>query len=111
VDGLELWVTWGRLEDMKENNETDSAFESQSSLMDADGQILVSVKAQFSPKDHYGSLRLPVSADPDQILSKAASLKTSDGRQFRLSKLRRCPAVHLIDPHMPHLEFDYGALN
>jgi hypothetical protein len=96
---------------MKEYSETDSDFESQSSLMDIDGQVLANVKAQFSPKDHYGSFRLPVSVDPDQILTKTASLKTSDGRQFRLSKLRRCLAFHLIEPQMPHFEFDYGALN
>jgi hypothetical protein len=96
---------------MKEYTETDSDFESQSNLMDTDGQVLANVKAQFSPKGRYGSFRLPESADPGQILTKTASLKTSDGRQFRLSKLRRCPAFHLIDPHMPHFEFDYAALN
>ena len=95
-------------QDMK--NVVDEAkpdFESQSTLIDADGHRLESVAIRFSPKDHYGSFRLDPSADVDQILIRATSLEMSDGTQVRVSNLRRCPAFHFVNPHRPHLEFDY----
>jgi hypothetical protein len=91
-------------------DEANSDFESQAVLVDTGGEHLARVKVRFSPKSRYGSFRLPPSADVDQILAKATSLQTSDGKQLRVSNLRRCPAVHLVDPHRPHLEFDYEAL-
>jgi hypothetical protein len=92
------------------NAQDEADFESQSVLQDTGGQHLASVTVRFSPKSHYGSFRLPPSADVDQILAKVASLQTSDDRHLRVSNLRRCPAVHLVEPHRPHLEFDYEPL-
>jgi hypothetical protein len=89
------------------HDEANSDFESRSLIMDKSGQHLANVTVRFSPKSHYGSFRLPPSADVDQILAKAAYLQTSDGKQHPMSNLRRCPAVHLVDPHRPQLEFDY----
>jgi len=97
--------------DMKDiRDEASLDFEAEVILKDMADKQVATVRANFSPKVHCGGFRLPESANVDQVLSRVASLQTSDGRRFRVSKLRRCGAVHLVSPDKPHLEFDYEPL-
>ena len=95
---------------MNGQDEANEDYESQATLRDKDNQPLASVRASFSPKLHCGGFRLPSLAEVHPILTTAANLQTSDGKRFRIFGLRQCPAVHLVDPGQPHIEFDYEPL-
>jgi hypothetical protein len=95
---------------MNAQDEANQDYESQATLRDKDGQPLASVRVSFSPKLRCGGFRLLSSAEVHPILTTATSLQTSDGKRFRIFGLRHCPAVHLVDPGQPHIEFDYEPL-
>ena len=95
---------------MNVQDEANQDYESQATLKDKDSQPLASVRVKLSPKARWGSFRLPSLAEVHPTLTTATNLQTSDGKQFRITALRQCPAFHLVAPGQPHIEFDYEPL-
>jgi hypothetical protein len=84
-------------------------YRTSAAFMDNDGQVLANVHVNLSPAISLGDFRLPVSVDAERI-QRAASLQTSDGKQFRITDLRLCPGYHSVAPDQPHFEFHFQAV-
>jgi hypothetical protein len=78
-----------------------------SALLDKSGKVVATVTVKLTPEKQCGDFRISSSADLDAILKNSVTLRTPEGGHYKLIGLHRCPALHLMDPASPHLEFEF----
>ena len=77
-------------------------------LRDADNQILSSGEARFYSSEFRGVFWPQEQADEDLLLTKTASVQTSEGHILAIRKIARCQAGF---PPVVHYDFDFEALD
>jgi hypothetical protein len=81
--------------------------EVQATLLEKAGKEIGCVVMQLWPVLKCGGFRLPSSANVGQTVKNAATCQTEDGKQYRLTNVHRCNALHVMSPDQAHIEFDF----
>ncbi len=77
----------------------------EGTLLDKAGIEIGCFPMQFFPILKRGDFRMPSNANVGQTVKNAATVQTQDGKRYRLTKIWRCNAFHLMSPDQPHIEF------
>jgi hypothetical protein len=90
--------------EIKDASEVD---EVEATVLDKAGKEIGCFLMQLLPVLKCGDFRLPCTANVGQIVKNAATVQTQDGKQYRLTNVHRCNALHLMSPDKAHIEFDF----
>ncbi len=81
--------------------------EVEATLLDNAGKEIGCYIMQLCPILKCGDFRLPSTANVGQIVKNAATIQTDGGKEYRLTNVHRCNAMHLMSPEKAHIEFDF----